>query len=82
MVVIVTQIMRDPNDNAILTVEYDINGVMQAPKDMDYSMQNIMNETPAEIKQNLLDWVAVQRGDDLWASVQAKTAQYIGQDIE
>lgn len=84
MVIKVTQIVRDPNnsDNAILTVEYDINAVLQAPRDMDYPMQDIMAQSAQDIREAINDWVDVQRGDDLWTSVEAKVAPYIGQDIE
>lgn len=84
MVIIVTQVVRDPNqiDNAIFTVEYDINGVMQAPRNMDYSMEDIMSQTSQQIREAINDWVGVQRGDDLWQSVEQKVTPYIGQDIE
>ena len=75
---------RDGNnsDNTIFTVEYDINGVIQNHVFMDYQMEAIMTDTLQMIKQKVLDFVAVQRGDVLWSQVLSKVTPYIGVDLE
>lgn len=80
----VTAVNRDGNnpDNVIFTIEYDVNGVDQPTIYMDYNMQDIVSDTPAEIKQKVLDFVAVERGDALYAQVVSKVTPYLGIDLE
>ena len=82
--IIVTQVVRDGNntDNAIFTISYDVNGVSQVDIYMDYPMEDIVVDTPAEIKQKIVYFVAVERGDALWTQVLSKVTPYIGQDLE
>ena len=80
----VTANNRDGNnpDNAIFTIEYDVNTVLQPTVYMDYPMENIVLDTPVEIKQKVLQFVATQRGDELWGQVERKITPYIGIDLE
>jgi len=80
----VTAVNRDGNnpDNAIFTVEYDVNGVGQPLVYMDYPMQNVVSDSPLEIKDKVLFFVAGERGDELWSQVVSKTTPYINVDLE
>lgn len=84
MTIIPTQCVRDTTnqDNAIFTIEYDVNGVMQAPITMDYPMVDLDADSLQTIRDNIVAYAKVERGDNLWASVQSKITPYIGQDIE
>jgi len=82
--IIVTEINRDGNnpDNSIFTVRYDVSGLEQPLVYMDYPMQDIVIDTAVEIKDKVLAFVAVERGDELWGQVQSKVNPYLGIDLE
>ena len=80
----VTAINRDGNnsDNSIFTVEYDVNSVVQPLVYMDYAMEDVVTDTPAEIKDKVLAFVATERGDELWSQVETKVTPYLNVDLE
>lgn len=84
MTIIPTQIVRDTQnpDNTIITIEYDVNGVMQAPIQMDYDMETLNDDSLQDIKDKIVAYAKVERGDALWSAVQNKVTPYLGNDIE
>lgn len=80
----VTAMVRDGTnpDNAIFTISYDVNGVIQPQVFMDYPMEEVVTDSLNEIKDKVLAFVAVERGDELWGQVQTKIGPFIGTDLE
>jgi hypothetical protein len=83
-VIKLTNFERDPQnpDNVIATIEYDINGVDQAPFNIDAPMATIEPLTIDQIKDFVKGQVATQRGDALWAAVQGKLNPIKNVDLE
>ena len=79
-----TTFERDPQngDNGIFTIEYDIGGAMQPDAKMDYPMQDIVDDAPATIRDKIMAYIGVLRGDNLWAQASSKVTPYLGTDLE
>ena len=69
-------------DNLLVTLSYDINGVVQPDFVIDVNMQTVARSTLNEAKNYILAKVAEQRGTTLYEEVKTKLQPYVGVNLE
>jgi hypothetical protein len=68
--------------NVLVTIEYDIDGVIQPTFVIDAPMVTVVNSTLVQLKSYIIDKVEEQRGTQLWGDTQTKLDPWIDVDLE
>lgn len=84
MVIKLTGFIRDPQngDNVVATIEYDIAGQMQSPIQRDAPMETINGMSLNQIKAYIISQAQIERGDQMWTSIQTKLNPMLNVDLE